>query len=279
MIIIILLVFIILCLVGYICYDKGVFGNKESSENHTEKADKIDNNKSEETSPEEIALDDSRFIDIYNKLKPYTYRESRSDGYQSFTDHELLQIIEKELKESDFVETTETTELGGYHYTLYTLENSIVINYLKKYFGNDVVVIGEKLRNPSFAYNNGMDIVDYADGKSKVRFSGIGGGVGGPLPKITERKIISATIENNEIVVKEKAIYWGITSEQETITFDVYSDVKKKNKIDSKEYTEDNIANEIVTVEDYLDEASTITTKFAYDQDTNSYYFKSSVIE
>lgn len=279
MIIIILLVFIILCLVGYICYDKGVFGNKESSENHTEKADKIDNNKSEETSPEEIALDDSRFIDIYNKLKSYTYWKNRSDGYQSFTDHELLQIIEKELKESDFVETTETTELGGYHYTLYTLENSIVINYLKKYFGNDVVVIGEKLRNPSFAYNNGMDIVDYADGKYKVRFSGIGGGVGGPLPKITERKIISATIENNEIVVKEKAIYWGIPSEQEMITFDVYSDVNKKNKIDSKEYTEDNIANEIVTVEDYLDEASTITTKFAYDQDTNSYYFKSSVIE
>ena len=88
-----------------------------------------------------------------------------------------------------------------------------------------------------------------------------------------------ATIENNEIVVKEKAIYWGIPSEQEMITFDVYSDVNKKNKIDSKEYTEDNIANEIVTVEDYLDEASTITTKFAYDQDTNSYYFKSSVIE
>ena len=172
--------------------------------------------------------------------------------------------------------TTETTEYGDPYYTL---ENSVVINYLKKYFGNDVVVIGEKLRNPSFAYNNGMEIVDYVDGKYIVRFSGIGGGVGGPLPKITERKIISATIENNEIVVKEKAIYWGITSEQETITFDVYSDVKKKNKIDSKEYTEDNIANEIVTVEDYLDEASTITTKFAYDQDTNSYYFKSSVIE
>ena len=285
-IIIILLVFIILCLVGYICYDKGVFGNKESSENHTEKADKIDNNKSEETSPEEIALDDSRFIDIYNKLKPYTYRESRSDGYQSFTDHELLQIIEKELKESDFVETTETTELGGYHYTLYTLENSVVINYLKKYFGNDVVVNGEELIEPSFAYStnldfhgNGMSIIDYADGKYKVMFSGGGGGVGGPLPKITERKIISATIENNEIVVKEKAIYWGIPSEQEMITFDVYSDVNKKNKIDSKEYTEDNIANEIVTVEDYLDKASTITTKFAYDQDTNSYYFKSSVIE
>ena len=96
MIIIILLVFIILCLVGYICHDKGVFGNKESSENYTENADKIDNNKSEETSPEEIALDDSRFIDIYNKLKSYTYWKNRSDGYQSFTDHELLQIIAKE---------------------------------------------------------------------------------------------------------------------------------------------------------------------------------------
>ena len=79
----------------------------ESPSNNTET--KIDNKNSKS---EKIALDDSRFINIYNKVKPYTYKKNRSDAYQSFTDSELLNIVASELKESDFVKTTETTEWG-----------------------------------------------------------------------------------------------------------------------------------------------------------------------
>ena len=279
-IVIVILLLALLCSIGYICYDKGVFGGKkESTSNNTET--KIDNKNSKS---EKIALDDSRFYGIYEKLKPYTYEKNRSDAYKSFTDNELFNIIVPELKESDFVKTTETTQLGDAYYTL---ENSVVINYLKKYFGSIVKVNGSNIVNPEFAYRTNMDngglcIIAYSDEKYKVRFSGIGGIGIDVKPKITERKIVSATMENNEIVVKEKAIYIeypNLYESSSSYIYNIYSDVNKTNKMDSKSYTLDDVTKGLITVEDYLDKASTITTTFAYDKDTNSYYFKSSTIE
>ena len=284
-IVIVILLLGLLCSIGYICYDKGVFGgNKENSNNKIETKTEDKNSKSER-----IALDDSRFYGIYKKLKPYTYEKNRSDAYQSFTDSELFNIVATELKETDFVKTSENiTDIQGEH-TIYTLSNDAVINYLKKYFGNNVKLEGYSLVNPNIAYEtnlsidnfSGMSVVAYDNSKYKIKWidtsrSGI------IKPKITERKIVSATMENNEIIVKEKAIYIeypNLYGEVSSVIYAIYSDVNKTNKIDSKEYTIDNFTDGVITVEDYLDKSSTITTKFAYDKDTNSYYFKSSTIK
>lgn len=285
-IVIVILLLGLLCSIGYICYDKGVFGgNKENSNNKIETKAEDKNSKSEK-----IALDDSRFYGIYNKLKAYAYTRNRSDGWQSFSDTDLLNIVAIELTEEDFTKTDEITDTGWGDY-YYTLSNSTIIKYLSKYFGNSVKIEGFKLVNQTFGYatkmnfdnkGGGMVIVSYSNDQYKVRFSGIGGGVVGPHPRMAERKIVSAVLENNQITVKEKVIYYDTESKgfgTNPITYNIYSDVEKKNKIDTKEYTEDNINDGVITIEDYLDKASTITYKFAYDKDTDRYYFKSSVIE
>lgn len=72
-IIIILLVTAIVALVGYICYDKGVFGKRESENNTTENLDKIEEKKESETTKKENSINyrlerdssDSDIINIY----------------------------------------------------------------------------------------------------------------------------------------------------------------------------------------------------------------------
>ena len=274
-IIILLIVVIIILVIG---------GNKKNG--NIKNKNNINNNESSVKS-EKIALDDSRFKDIYDILKTYTYQKNRSDGYQSFNDQELMKIIIGDLKESDFVKTSEKEIDGWNDYTIYTLDNSIVVNYLKKYFGDNVRIDGIKVVNPGFSYrtnlnidnNSGMSIIGFDNEKYKIKWVGTGG-TSGPAPKISERKIVSATLYNNEIVVKEKVIYLEYPqSNSEPIIYNVYSDSNKTNKIDTKEYTNDNINSGVITVEDYLDKASTITTTFAYDKVNDRYYFKSSVIE
>ena len=281
-------IIIILLIIVIIIMATGVFGKKENSNNNTENTNVTDSNQESK----EIALDDARFYSIYSRLRFWTYRNNRNDGWQSFTDSELLNIIIDELKESDFDKTEEKiSDQWGETYVIYTLSNNIIINYLDKYFGNNVKIDGSKLVNPELSYdmglfmdknNSGMSIISYENGKYKIKWVGTGHS-GGASPKITETKIVSATIDNNEIIVKEKAIYYDVKaaplSEYPQI-YNIYSDVNKTNKIDSKEYSNPSeVSSGVITVDNYLDKASTITYKFAYDKDTNSYYFKSSVIE
>ena len=69
----------------------------------------------------------------------------------------------------------------------------------------------------------------------------------------------SFTMSPSQWCKRVKAIYYDTSDTplgQEPITYNVYSDVNSKNKIDSKEYMNDNITAGVITVEDYKKEKS-----------------------
>lgn len=286
---IIILVVIIIGFMVYIAYDKGyIFKSKQTKEKstpvETNKKENKENKTVEPTSGEakEIDLDDSRFIGIYKKLQKYTYSMNRENGYKSFSDKDLATIAIKSFKEADFEKTSEKDNGSTY----YKFKGDTIIKHLKNYFKSDVTINKEKLNDLFVATNvnfdgSGMQIKSYDKDKDeyKVTFGGIGG-TSGPSPKITARKIISATKqEDGSIKVVEKAIYYTSTIFNDDMYFNIYSDPSNNYNIDGKHFKVSNVTNEKIDVNDYSDKASTITHIFKLDKETGDYYFASSVIK
>ena len=286
---IIILVVIIIGFMVYIAYDKGyIFKSKQTKEKstpvETNKKENKENKTVEPTSGEakEIDLDDSRFIGIYKKLQKYTYSMNRENGYKSFSDKDLATIAIKSFKEADFEKTSEKDNGSTY----YKFKGDTIVKHLKNYFKSDVTINKEKLSDLFVATNvnfdgSGMQIKSYDKDKDeyKVIFGGIGGTTG-PSPKITARKIISATKqEDGSIKVVEKAIYYTSTIFNDDMYFNIYSDPSNNYNIDGKHFKVSNVTNEKIDVNDYSDKASTITHIFKLDKETGDYYFDSSVIK
>lgn len=286
---IIILVVIIIGFMVYIAYDKEyIFKSKQTKEKstpvETNKKENKENKTVEPTSGEakEIDLDDSRFIGIYKKLQKYTYSMNRENGYKSFSDKDLATIAIKSFKEADFEKTSEKDNGSTY----YKFKGDTIIKHLKNYFKSDVTINKEKLNDLFVATNvnfdgSGMQIKSYDKDKDeyKVIFGGIGG-TSGPSPKITARKIISATKqEDGSIKVVEKAIYYTSTIFNDDMYFNIYSDPSNNYNIDGKHFKVSNVTNEKIDVNDYSDKASTITHIFKLDKETGDYYFASSVIK
>ena len=286
---IIILVVIIIGFMVYIAYDKGyIFKSKQTKEKstpvETNKKENKENKTVEPTSGEakEIDLDDSRFIGIYKKLQKYTYSMNRENGYKSFSDKDLATIAIKSFKETDIEKTSEKDNGSTY----YKFKGDTIIKHLKNYFKSDVTINKEKLNDLFVATNvnfdgSGMQIKSYdkENDEYKVIFGGIGGTTG-PSPKITVRKIISATKqEDGSIKVVEKAIYYTSTTFNDDMYFNIYSDPSNNYNIDGKHFKVSNVTNEKIDVNDYSDKASTITHIFKLDKETGDYYFASSVIK
>ena len=283
---IIILVLIIIGFIVYIAYDKGyIFKSKQTKEKSTIVEEDKDKNKNIEPSKKEnIDKEDPRFMGIYKDLSNYTYSMNRENGYNSFSDKDLATISIKNFKESDFEKTNEKDKDNNLTY--YKFKGDKIIGYLKKYFSNDVTINKEKLNDLFVSTNvnfegSGMQIKEYDKDKDEytVTFAGIGG-TSGPSPKITARKIISATKqEDGSIKVVEKAIYYTSTTFNDDMYFNIYSDPSNNYNIDGKHFKVSNVTNEKIDVNDYINNASTITHIFKLNKETGNYYFASSVIK
>ena len=216
----------------------------------------------------------------------YAYRVmsrnvQRGDSYADYKT--LIQInldnfncFKKEISVFKMMEV-DTHEIESESLTKYHISLPIIT---KKYYNK------EKLNDLFVATNvnfdgSGMQIKSYDKDKDeyKVIFGGIGG-TSGPSPKITARKIISATKqEDGSIKVVEKAIYYTSTIFNDDMYFNIYSDPSNNYNIDGKHFKVSNVTNEKIDVNDYSDKASTITHIFKLDKETGDYYFASSVIK
>lgn len=281
--VIVLIIALILIIIGmgfYIAYDKGfVFADEKVIEKDENKAGE---NKNEDIVEKDISLDDSRFLGIYTKLSKYTYKQNKENGYNSFTDTELGIIAATELQESDFTKTAEVDQWG---IPYYTFKGDVLVKYLQKYFENSVTLNKTSLVNLSVIINvnfdgSGMMIESYDSNSDefKVRFSGVGGTTG-PVPTIIERKIISAKEKSDIITIQEKAIYYTSSSYNGTACYSIYADPSMLKLLESKTYDESTVSNETLSVDSYIDNASTITQTYKLDEKTGNYYFVSSVIK
>lgn len=240
---------------------------------------KKENEKLDDT--EKLEKNDSRFINIYNDLKNYSYSSNRKDG-TDYSSVEYAFLVGKNMKEADITKTSENWEYGTY----YAIEGSKVENILKEYFGSSFTFDRNKIVSTStsvdFSPNgegSGMTFTSYdgVNDKYKLTFSGIGG-TSGPSATITNQEIVSASRKNDEITVTSKAIYINTQNNANSIQYDIYSDSNKANLIESLTYSYEEVSSKSISVESYLEKASTITYQFKLDQNTNKYYFAGSRI-
>jgi hypothetical protein len=278
---IVLLIIIILGLVGYICYDKGIikFNNTNNQES---------NNTTTETETD-IALDDSRFINVYNNLHTFFAYKSRENGVNSFSDEDKVYVvryyIRKNLQNSDIVKTSEKSSDYGYYYSL---KGSYATDAIKLLFGSNCQFDKNSLVKASYRIvvetpyvgDGGTVVIDSYDSVTdlyKIHFeSGIDlePVYNGYFPKIISNSIVSAKLKGDIITVIEKAVFIDTKIDGNNCTYLIYKDSAKTNLIDTKVFDSTNADNVNTTISaaDYTD-TSVITSTYKLDTTTNLYYF------
>ncbi|MBO5414438.1 MAG: hypothetical protein J6A17_02295 [Bacilli bacterium] len=288
--VVILLTILVLGLVGYICYDKGLILSKTE-----QKESKVEEVKKTETW-KDIELDDSRFYSLYTTLKGFTYDRSRGAGYKDFNSMELAYLAfgTAEVSKDDFTIISVDNYNGV---TKASFDANIVMKEIKEIFNEDSIEIDyNSIKELYFLgisrdyglkfsdnYVSGcgfaVDSYDKSSNKLVVNFNTSGcGGTSGPSAKINERKIISAKEKDDTIIVKEKAIYYQMNGYDNNIVYNIYGDNTKDDYLGDVKTTEEEVSNVIISVDSYIDKASTITHTYKLNPKTNKYYFVSSTI-
>ena len=225
------------------------------------------------------------FSNTLEALSKYTYEQNREDGYHSFTAQELLEIVAKDLVNSDFEYIGEEA-ISGWNRKVYQLSYQTLIDKLKQYFSSDVeftpsdIVNGQGavLPNVNFGDGSGMAISSYDNttGTYQVYFGGVGG-TSGPKPQINERKVMDAYRLGDKIYVTEKAIYYTSSSSDYTnFIYNIYSHPNQNDLVDTLNFQGDTISSQSISVDNYLDRAATIS--YVFSKDNNQYVFSSSKI-
>lgn len=295
-IVIVLLSIIILGLTTYICIDKGVIF-KNNQKELTEEKTKTESEESTEKW-ENIALDDSRFIDLYNILKKYTYESSRGAGADDFNNQELsmLAFATADYSNVTFTETskdqngniTGTLDFSKSDISLKNIfgqKTEIDFSKTKEYNGWTANSIYNLPRNHSLEKLNitcGFHINSYDKNTNKFEIKIVNGcgGTTGPSAKTIERKIISAKTNGDTIEVVEKAIYIDAPAVyDDNFNYIVYTDPTKIKYIEYLNFNKNEVVNKEINVNTYINEASTITHTFKLNKETNKYYFEKSIIK
>ena len=225
----------------------------------------------------EISTTDNRFYPLYQILKKYTYFKSRDEGASSFSDKELAEISFYDIKNEDFVLLDKISSNGS---PLYQVSITKLLSNLERYFGDKVPLTIKNYEGNSYNVNNNTGMIESCDeinNTCEVVFSNVAVN-NVQTPKMVTRKIVAAKIrEESEIFAKEKVIYVE-RDQNDFYTFHVYSDPNHKKLIETKCYTQDELATETIDIEDYIDSAGTIFYNFIKKPD-GTYYFYSSDIQ
>ena len=287
---VILLSILVLGLIGYICYDKGLILSKseKKEENKIEEVKETDDWK-------DISLDDSRFYSIYTTLKGFTYDRSRGAGYKDFNSIELASLAfgTADVNEDDFTIISTNEQTGVIKASF---DASIVMKEINEIFNKNIMINYNSIKDLNFyvirsdyglipsenfvtGCGGAIDSYDETSNKLTIDFIEGCGGTSGPSAKITERKIVSAKEKKDTIIVEEKAIYYDVyTSNANEIGYTIYSDNTKNDYLDSITSTEEEVSNITISVDSYMDKASTITHVYKLNPKNNKYYFVQSTI-
>ena len=229
-----------------------------------------------------IGMDISKIQDVYTELYEAIYNQSYPHGGFSFTSESLISFIAVHMDESDleYIEDDSNKFPTGF------LSDDKAHAILKKYFGENYRIdpnqIGEhgitgvgQNGNP----RKGHRIKLYDEERKGFIVEIIPFGMEyGPSAILELRKMTGVYERDNEIKVEEKAIYTDkCIPDDDNMCYSIYADPEKTNYIGQLSVPYEELKNYTISVEDYLEQASTITSIFRQSND-GSYYFASSII-
>ncbi len=290
-----ILIALVIGLSCYIGYDKVILEKEAKTVENTNDMEK--EIPQPDSTWKDIDINDDRIKGIYNAIKDFSYKASRGAGINDFTNYELLSlgVVNGDFKKEDLTNEKKDPSSG---IISATLKLDGVYNGLEKVFNQTKKLnfstidgfysspkVNTSLSNNSYSkimspcgftfnqYNKESNSID-------ISIVGVCDSVTGPAPEMEETKIVSVQEKNDIIILKEKAIYISPLGGTDTEAYyQVYYDPLKTRYLDAMNFNLDTISNEKISVEKYLDKATTITYTFKKNNDTNKYYFVSSTIE
>lgn len=286
LVVILLVVFAIAGWFGNEYYRNNVKSEKSDVEKALNNKDKDDWN--------DLGTDISKVKDVYEVVKTYTQEKSRSDGGKSFYSGELLQIALSKLNSDEVVKTDEKIEADawGYRPSVFTISKKTIENKLKPYFNDNFEIDYDSLLKQLLPYQlpydistgegSGMSLISHDENNIKFTLAGLGGS-SGPQAKVEDRKVENVS-ENGELLkIVEKKIYTTSSyvqkSDGQYIDYSIYSDPNKKIYIGNLSARDTEIGSKTISVDDYKEYASTITSLYKKNKETGKYYFLSSEIK
>lgn len=232
--IIVILILLIICLSGYIVYDKFIFINDEQIENNNNLNNDFDNGNDEEIVTD-LSLSSSlvkdlssKVIGIYHDVSAYPYyffkrdKVILSDEPMSFKLSLAAEFVQESLK---YVDRDCSKDIGGISY----LDEEILKNAYYEIFGSDVVYERSSfqlVRVCGFSEYNWSNTNNRYEAKGKC---GCGGdSIGGSRTKLAYAK----QVKNNEETRIELYEYFVYADyDFENSTFKYYSDYNQTNFI------------------------------------------------
>lgn len=233
-----------------------------------------------------LGTDISKVKDVYDVLEEYTYSFERKSGGLSFSSKELLEIAVWNIKWADLKNVHEDSFSGN---KTGILSMDVVDKNLKKYFGNNYKLDTSIFDGSNDIYDNNIyewfEFPSYNAETKEISVLTKGGTDGygttgqGPSPTFITRKVVDVSELNDELKVIEKAIYIKFLNYSYSDHSSVYSICKFSNNncIDELEINDSEAHLYTISVDDYIDQASTITSLYHKAED-GSYYFVSSEI-
>ena len=201
----------------------------------------------------------------------------------SFSDQEKLEIALQYVTSNDITRSDKKTAEGG---NIYFISRDILEENMQKYFGDsvyfeDVDSLEYPFQFEVNSYNNAKLTYDQEEEGYDIEFIGYKGPeIEDTVSKYSYKlvKAIQSKLDNSVKLV-EKIIFLDTKENSNGYDINIYKDYNHSNLIDSKtNLTDDDILTNQISVNDYINDAGTITYTFKLRSD-DTYYFDNSKIE
>lgn len=240
---------------------------------------------------QKLELTDSNVKTLYkyvttgtNGIKVDKFVKNSKVDKTSFTDEEKLYFALQFAEVEDFEDLGDKDSAGN---TIYNISVDKIKKYLTLFFGNGVTmdeyvpieyIFSFKINDKNVGYlkysdeNDGYNatFTEYKDVEEKDN-----------LVDSFYSKLVSASRKNDGThTLEEKVIYTDLKEAGDKYKLSIYKDYEKNEVIETKTVTKDELINKPIKIEDYIDNASTVTYIFKINSlNKNSLYFESSSIK
>lgn len=244
------------------------------------------NEPQEGPSVQELQLSDNNVRILYNYVS-YSVDGSRNDVFvmnssvtkENMPNKDKLYYALQFASPEDFVSTGKRDDDNN---QIFNISDNKVDAYMKRFFGNNVTYSKVKKMDYTLNFSDEHKYV------GTLTYSYDNKGYDTILNKIDEEddekvyvqpfygKLVKASLfEDQTMELQEKVIYTKVLEDDDLYTIKVYGDLHYHNLIETRNnLTESQLKNSVFNMNEYVNEASTVTYTFKTEDD--KYYFYSS---
>lgn len=223
-------------------------------------------------------------VQILYRYVSYDYNDEskflkeKQTSFDSFSNKDKFYYALQFATKNDFLDMNKKEN----NLEVYSLSNLKVKGYMKRFFGENAVFADETEFTHIFDFENKKQQAKFkykeSDEGYEVTFEDLKENQE-KLVKPYYRQLTSATKKaDGSLIVNEKVIYTLVEETNKVYKVNIYKDYEHSNLIETRQnLSEEDLKTNPVTMDKYIDKATTISYTFKLNSD-NTYYFASSEI-